>query len=87
MVELYAKCLYTAELSFPTTSLFPFSFIKPITLLLESAAAKDMSCLIAGYCRVFVDPDLNVFPWIDDSKKHRISAEEGTKTTMRSSHL
>uniref|UniRef100_A0A3B4F436 FERM and PDZ domain-containing protein 1-like n=1 Tax=Pundamilia nyererei TaxID=303518 RepID=A0A3B4F436_9CICH len=50
--------------------------IKPITLLLESAAAKDMSCLIAGYCRVFVDPDLNVFPWIDDSKKHRISAEE-----------
>uniref|UniRef100_A0A3B4ZSR1 FERM and PDZ domain-containing protein 1-like n=1 Tax=Stegastes partitus TaxID=144197 RepID=A0A3B4ZSR1_9TELE len=53
--------------------------IKPITLLLESAAAKDMSCLIAGYCRVFVDPNLNIFPWIDDSKKHRVSAEEGTK--------
>ncbi|XP_069569974.1 uncharacterized protein [Brachyistius frenatus] len=51
--------------------------IKPITLLLESAAAKDMSCLIAGYCRVFVDPSLNIFPWIDDSKKHRVSAEEG----------
>ncbi|KAK2919435.1 uncharacterized protein [Channa argus] len=51
--------------------------IKPITLLLESVAAKDMSCLIAGYCRVFVDPSLNVFPWTDDSKKHRISAEEG----------
>ncbi|TDH16410.1 hypothetical protein EPR50_G00020490 [Perca flavescens] len=51
--------------------------IKPITLLLESAAAKDMSCLIAGYCRVFVDPSLNVFPWIHDSKKHRVSAEEG----------
>uniref|UniRef100_A0A3P8T8S2 FERM and PDZ domain-containing protein 1-like n=1 Tax=Amphiprion percula TaxID=161767 RepID=A0A3P8T8S2_AMPPE len=51
--------------------------IKPITLLLESAAAKDMSCLIAGYCRVFVDPNLNIFPWIDDSKKHRVSAEEG----------
>uniref|UniRef100_A0A672YCN2 FERM domain-containing protein n=1 Tax=Sphaeramia orbicularis TaxID=375764 RepID=A0A672YCN2_9TELE len=53
--------------------------IKPITLLLESVAAKDMSCLIAGYCRVFVDPNLNIFPWVDDSKKHRISAEEGTK--------
>ncbi|XP_028263968.1 FERM and PDZ domain-containing protein 1 [Parambassis ranga] len=51
--------------------------IKPITLLLESAAAKDMSCLIAGYCRVFVDPNLNIFPWIEDSKKHRVSAEEG----------
>ncbi|XP_044046566.1 FERM and PDZ domain-containing protein 1 [Siniperca chuatsi] len=51
--------------------------IKPITLLLESVAAKDMSCLIAGYCRVFVDPNLNIFPWIDDSKKHRVSAEEG----------
>ncbi|KAM7393653.1 hypothetical protein PAMP_020510 [Pampus punctatissimus] len=51
--------------------------IKPITLLLESVAAKDMSCLIAGYCRVFVDPNLNVFPWIDVSKKHRVSAEEG----------
>ncbi|KAI4832562.1 hypothetical protein KUCAC02_015525, partial [Chaenocephalus aceratus] len=51
--------------------------IKPITLLLESAAAKDMSCLIAGYCRVFVDPNLNIFPWIHVSKKHRVSAEEG----------
>ncbi|XP_053183190.1 FERM and PDZ domain-containing protein 1-like [Scomber japonicus] len=51
--------------------------IKPITLLLESVAAKDMSCLIAGYCRVFVDPNLNIFPWIDLSKKHRVSAEEG----------
>ncbi|MEQ2251340.1 hypothetical protein ILYODFUR_009941 [Ilyodon furcidens] len=50
--------------------------IKPITLLLEAGAAKDMSCLIAGYCRVFIDPSLNVFPWIDN-KKHRVSAEEG----------
>lgn len=54
------------------------SYMKPITLLLESESAKDMSCLIAGYCRVFVDPNLNIFPWIDDSKKHRVSAEEGT---------
>ncbi|XP_041840030.1 FERM and PDZ domain-containing protein 1 [Melanotaenia boesemani] len=50
--------------------------IKPITLLLEATAAKDMSCLIAGYCRVFIDPNLNIFPWIDD-KKHKVSAEEG----------
>ena len=56
------------------------SHTKPITLLLESVAAKDMSCLIAGYCRVFVDPNLNIFPWIDLSKKHRVSAEEGTET-------
>lgn len=54
--------------------------MKPITLLLESVAAKDMSCLIAGYCRLFVDPNLNIFPWIDDSKKHRVSAEEGAET-------
>ncbi|KAK7929681.1 hypothetical protein WMY93_006076 [Mugilogobius chulae] len=50
--------------------------IKPITLLLETAAAKDMSCLIAGYCRVFIDPNVNVFPWTEDMK-HKISAEEG----------
>lgn len=61
--------------------LSPLSYTKPITLLLESMAAKDMSCLIAGYCRVFVDPSLNIFPWIDDPKKHRVSAEEGTKET------
>lgn len=52
---------------------------QPITLLLESAAAKDMSCLIAGYCRLVVDPNLNVFPWIDEAKKHRVSAEEGAE--------
>ncbi|KAJ0051260.1 hypothetical protein NL108_017119, partial [Boleophthalmus pectinirostris] len=54
-----------------------FSFLQPITLLLETAAAKDMSCLIAGYCRVFIDPNINVFPWIEDDKKYKISAEEG----------
>ncbi|XP_077380490.1 FERM and PDZ domain-containing protein 1 isoform X2 [Festucalex cinctus] len=51
--------------------------IMPITLLLETVAAKDMSCLIAGYCRVFVDPNINIFPWTDVPKKHRVSAEEG----------
>lgn len=61
--------------------LLPFCLcpVKPITLLLESVAAKDMSCLIAGYCRLFVDPSLNVFPWTEDTKKHRVSAEEGAE--------
>lgn len=53
--------------------------MQPITLLLESVAAKDMSCLIAGYCRLFVHPNLNIFPWEEDKKKHRVSAEEGVK--------
>ena len=51
--------------------------MKPITLLLESVAAKDMSCLIAGYCKVFANPDIQVFPWPEKPKKHRVSAEEG----------
>ncbi|KAI7811346.1 FERM and PDZ domain-containing protein 1 [Triplophysa rosa] len=51
--------------------------IKPITLLLESAAAKDLLCLVAGYCKLLVDPLICVFPWPTNSKSHRISAEEG----------
>ncbi|XP_060720601.1 FERM and PDZ domain-containing protein 1 isoform X2 [Tachysurus vachellii] len=51
--------------------------IKPMTLLLESAAAKDLSCLVAGYCKVFIDPQICVFPWTEESASHRISAEEG----------
>ncbi|KAL1023873.1 hypothetical protein UPYG_G00048260 [Umbra pygmaea] len=51
--------------------------IKPITLLLESVAAKDLSCLVAGYCRALVDPRLVIFPWVQDAKHHRVSTEEG----------
>ncbi|XP_051560800.1 FERM and PDZ domain-containing protein 1-like [Myxocyprinus asiaticus] len=51
--------------------------IKPITMLLESVAAKDLLCLVAGYCKLLVDPQICVFPWTDHSKSHRISAEEG----------
>ncbi|XP_045568328.1 FERM and PDZ domain-containing protein 1 [Salmo salar] len=51
--------------------------IKPITLLLESVAAKELSCLVAGYCRALVDPSLIIFPWTQDAKQHRVSAEEG----------
>ncbi|XP_005170993.1 FERM and PDZ domain-containing protein 1 [Danio rerio] len=51
--------------------------IKPITLLMESVAAKDLSCLVAGYCKLLVDPQICVFPWSPNSKSHRISTEEG----------
>uniref|UniRef100_A0A8C6T7X7 FERM domain-containing protein n=1 Tax=Neogobius melanostomus TaxID=47308 RepID=A0A8C6T7X7_9GOBI len=61
--------------------------IKPITLLLETAAAKDMSCLIAGYCRVFIDPNISVFPWTDENKKHKISAEEETGSVAMGEQL
>ncbi|KAI2668592.1 FERM and PDZ domain-containing protein 1 [Labeo rohita] len=50
---------------------------RPITLLMESVAAKDLSCLVAGYCKLLVDPQICVFPWSPNSKSHRISAEEG----------
>lgn len=56
-----------------------FSCLQPITLLMESVAAKDLLCLVAGYCRLLVDPQISVFPWSDNSKSHRISAEEGTE--------
>uniref|UniRef100_A0A8C2K1K7 FERM and PDZ domain-containing protein 1 n=1 Tax=Cyprinus carpio TaxID=7962 RepID=A0A8C2K1K7_CYPCA len=51
--------------------------IKPITMLMESVAAKDLSCLVAGYCKLLVDPQVCVFPWSTNTKSHRISAEEG----------
>ncbi|KAL4640331.1 FERM and PDZ domain-containing protein 1 [Arapaima gigas] len=51
--------------------------IKAITLMLEAQAAKDLSCLVAGYCKLLVDPTQCVFPWTDQPKEHRISAEEG----------
>lgn len=45
--------------------------------MLECQAAKDLSCLVAGYCKLLVDPTLTVFPWTEQAKEHRISAEEG----------
>lgn len=56
-----------------------FSPLQPLTLLLESGPAKDLSCLVAGYCKVFIDPQICVFPWTAELKSHRISAEEGRK--------
>ncbi|XP_025288013.1 FERM and PDZ domain-containing protein 1 isoform X1 [Canis lupus dingo] len=52
--------------------------VKVLTLLLESNSAKDLACLIAGYYRLFVDPDTSIFLWPGNKQQvHRVSAEEG----------
>ncbi|XP_044121258.1 FERM and PDZ domain-containing protein 1 [Neovison vison] len=52
--------------------------VKVLTLLLESNSAKDLACLIAGYYRLFVDPDTPIFLWPGNKQQvHRVSAEEG----------
>ncbi|XP_032747183.1 FERM and PDZ domain-containing protein 1 [Rattus rattus] len=52
--------------------------VKVLTLLLESSSAKDLTCLIAGYYRLFVDPANPVFLWSGNRQQtHRVSAEEG----------
>ncbi|XP_026213859.1 FERM and PDZ domain-containing protein 1 isoform X2 [Anabas testudineus] len=52
--------------------------MKPFALLMDSLAAKDLGCLLGGYCKLLVDPNVNVFrlgrPKV---RVHRISAEEG----------
>ncbi|XP_064415552.1 FERM and PDZ domain-containing protein 1-like [Latimeria chalumnae] len=50
--------------------------VKPITLLMESYNAKDLACLIAGYCRLFVDSSVSFFTW-HEKLMHRLSVEEG----------
>ncbi|TRY65346.1 hypothetical protein DNTS_005924 [Danionella cerebrum] len=61
--------------------------VKPITLLMESVAAKDLLCLIAGYCKLLVDPQICVFPWTPYLKSHRISAEEDTDVDALLAHV
>ncbi|XP_006729169.1 FERM and PDZ domain-containing protein 1 isoform X2 [Leptonychotes weddellii] len=52
--------------------------VKVLTLLLESNSAKDLACLVAGYYRLFVDPDTSIFLWPGNKQQvHRVSAEEG----------
>ncbi|XP_062938697.1 FERM and PDZ domain-containing protein 1 [Cynocephalus volans] len=51
--------------------------VKVLTLLLEGNSAKDLACLIAGYYRLFVDPDTSIFLWPGNKQVHRVSAEEG----------
>uniref|UniRef100_UPI003AABF0E2 uncharacterized protein frmpd1b n=1 Tax=Centroberyx gerrardi TaxID=166262 RepID=UPI003AABF0E2 len=52
--------------------------MKPFALLMDSLAAKDLACLLGGYCKLLVDPNVNVFrlgrPKV---RVHRIPAEEG----------
>ncbi|KAM9834554.1 uncharacterized protein frmpd1b isoform X1 [Syngnathus typhle] len=52
--------------------------MKPFALLMDSLAAKDLACLLAGYCKLLVDPSLNVFRMGRPKVRvHRIAAEEG----------
>ncbi|KAM4809915.1 FERM and PDZ domain-containing protein 1 [Rhinophrynus dorsalis] len=51
--------------------------IKPLSLLLESNNAKDIACLISGYCKLFVESTSNIFLYPGNSQVHRVSAEEG----------
>ncbi|XP_023647496.2 FERM and PDZ domain-containing protein 1-like isoform X1 [Paramormyrops kingsleyae] len=51
--------------------------VKQITLLMESAAAKDFSCLVTGYCKLHLDPALTVFSWSSPAKMYRIPTEAG----------
>nr|XP_015800448.2 FERM and PDZ domain-containing protein 1 isoform X1 [Nothobranchius furzeri]XP_015800466.2 FERM and PDZ domain-containing protein 1 isoform X1 [Nothobranchius furzeri]XP_054595002.1 FERM and PDZ domain-containing protein 1 isoform X1 [Nothobranchius furzeri] len=52
--------------------------MKPFALLMDSLAAKDLGCLLGGYSKLLVDPNVNVFrlgrPKV---RVHRIPAEEG----------
>ncbi|XP_072519046.1 uncharacterized protein frmpd1b isoform X2 [Salminus brasiliensis] len=51
--------------------------IQPLALLMDSVAAKDLACLLAGYCRLLVDPNMNVFRWGPRPKIRRIPLDEG----------
>lgn len=54
------------------------SISQPFALLMDSLAAKDLACLLGGYCKLLVDPSLNVFRMGRPKVRvHRISAEEG----------
>lgn len=49
---------------------------------MDSVAAKDLACLLAGYCRLLVDPNMNVFRWGGRPKMRRIPVEEGKRGTV-----
>lgn len=51
--------------------------VQPLALLMDSVAAKDLACLLAGYCKLLVDPNMNVFRWGPRPKIRRIPLEEG----------
>ncbi|XP_054842106.1 FERM and PDZ domain-containing protein 1 [Eublepharis macularius] len=52
--------------------------IKLLTLMVESNSAKDLTCLIAGYYKLLVDPTISIFVWGERKPQtHRYSTEEG----------
>ncbi|XP_026873200.2 FERM and PDZ domain-containing protein 1 isoform X1 [Electrophorus electricus] len=51
--------------------------IQPLALLMDSVSAKDLACLLAGYCKLLVDPNMNVFRWGPRPKIRRIPLDEG----------
>ncbi|XP_064200425.1 FERM and PDZ domain-containing protein 1-like isoform X2 [Anguilla rostrata] len=51
--------------------------LKPVTLLMEPVAAKDLSCLVSGYCKLEAERAQAVFLLANQPREHRISAEEG----------
>ncbi|KAG7275760.1 hypothetical protein CRUP_009863 [Coryphaenoides rupestris] len=52
--------------------------MKPFALLMDSLAAKDLACLLGGYCRLLVEQTVNVFrPGRPKVRVHRLPAEEG----------
>lgn len=53
--------------------------VQPLALLMDSVAAKDLACLLAGYCKLLVDPNMNVFRWGPRPKIRRIPLEEGKR--------
>ncbi|XP_062857026.1 FERM and PDZ domain-containing protein 1 [Trichomycterus rosablanca] len=51
--------------------------IQPLALLMDAVAAKDLACLLAGYCKLLVDNNINVFRWGPRPKIRRIPIDEG----------
>ncbi|XP_073518804.1 FERM and PDZ domain-containing protein 1 isoform X2 [Phyllobates terribilis] len=51
--------------------------VKPLSLLLESNSAKDIACLISGYCKLYVNPTSSILEWPGNNLYHRLSTEEG----------
>lgn len=86
MQDIKVHTIGTFESMLQDNITYNFSPLQPITLLLESVPAKDLSCLIAGYCKVFIDPQICVFPWTVESKSHRISAEEGRNQSLNNTY-
>ena len=88
-LNIYSHGLLIVFFSNFTCSHLPLSpsvSLQPLALLMDSVAAKDLACLLAGYCRLLVDPNMNVFRWGGRPKMRRIPVEEGKDGTMSPSY-